>query len=229
MNSKLRQLAKKLEDDRSGKVIFVSHCLMNENARYLGGAFTEGCVDEVLDEIRKHGIGVVQMKCPEQAAWGGVLKKHLWLGLGLRSRSMTLYRLRGMLLRAFLWHTKRAYRKMARGVAAEIEDYRNSGLGVVGVVGVDGSPSCGVGTIVDMKRSFDYLASFGVDEIDRNKMNELAVMECLAEGSGLFIEALKNRLARRSLRVDFYAYDLAAEITGRGTMFEIHEQSAKGE
>ena len=70
MNERLKLLEKKLKDERSKKVIFVAHCILNENTRYLGGAFRKGCIDEIVDEIQRQGIGIVQMKCPEQKATG---------------------------------------------------------------------------------------------------------------------------------------------------------------
>jgi hypothetical protein len=36
---------------------FVSHCLLNENTRYLGGAFHRGAVPEMIELLRS-GVGV---------------------------------------------------------------------------------------------------------------------------------------------------------------------------
>ena len=38
-NRKLEQLQRALADKRSRRVVFVSHCILNENVRYLGGAW----------------------------------------------------------------------------------------------------------------------------------------------------------------------------------------------
>lgn len=35
-----------LKDPRSGRVVFVSHCLLNQNVRYLGGAVAPGAINE---------------------------------------------------------------------------------------------------------------------------------------------------------------------------------------
>ena len=37
-NRRLEQLQRALADQRSRRVVFVSHCILNENVRYLGGA-----------------------------------------------------------------------------------------------------------------------------------------------------------------------------------------------
>jgi hypothetical protein len=72
-------LSRMLADRRGRRVIFLSHCLLNENVRYLGGASRSGPVDELVDAVQSAGCGFCQMLCPEQLAWGGVLKRHLLL------------------------------------------------------------------------------------------------------------------------------------------------------
>jgi predicted secreted protein len=65
---------------RSGRVVFVSHCLLNQNSRYLGGAVCPGVVADAVQPYLSDGVGIVQMPCPEQLVGGGVLKRRfLWL------------------------------------------------------------------------------------------------------------------------------------------------------
>jgi len=40
--NKVQSLQRSLKDSRNGKVIFLSHCILNENTRYLGGACRAG-------------------------------------------------------------------------------------------------------------------------------------------------------------------------------------------
>jgi uncharacterized protein YbbK (DUF523 family) len=56
--------------------VLVSHCLLNENTRYAGGATRPGVVAEIIDELIAAGYGIHQLPCPERGAWGGVLKRH---------------------------------------------------------------------------------------------------------------------------------------------------------
>ncbi len=212
MNQKVESLKQKLKDERSKKVVFVSHCLLNENTRYLGGAFRKGCVDEVVDELQHRGIGIVQMKCPEQKAWGGVLKTTMWNSLG--SRSSIIYKLKWFFLPLFIWNTKRIYRNLAKEVAEEINDYKKSGFEVVGVISVDGSPSCGVNTSLSIKDSFEYLANTSVECINRKEMNEFYFKKSLIKGSGLFVEALRSELKKRDIEVKFYEHSLVSESQG---------------
>lgn len=134
-------LLERLADERGKRVIFVSHCLLNENTRYLGGTFRPGGVNELVDCFQQEGLGICQMHCPVQRAWGGVLKRYLLPMYG--SRGTLLYRLRRVLLPLFLGYTRWMYWRLAKEVVRDIEDYVRSGFEVVGIVGVGGS-TCGV-------------------------------------------------------------------------------------
>jgi hypothetical protein len=79
---------------------------------------------------------------------------------------------------------------------------------------VGGSPSCGIDTTLDLRRSFETVAACPLGLIDRPTVNERAVAACRAPGEGLFIGALKRRLARRGLDVPFVEYDVIAEMFG---------------
>ena len=144
----MERLRAQLADCRGNRVVFCSHCLLNENVRYLGGAGRTAGVDEVIDSYLHDGVGVVQMPCPEQRAWGGVLKRRMLPAYGasgiLRGTAVQIA------VRPFVWYTRLVYARLGRLVAAQIADYRRSRVDVVGVVGIAGSPSCGVTTTLDL-------------------------------------------------------------------------------
>jgi uncharacterized protein YbbK (DUF523 family) len=210
----MRQLLlERLKDERGKRVIVVSHCLLNENIRYLGGAFRRGCVDELVDGYQQEGLGIYQMRCPEQYAWGGVLKRHLLPFYG--SKGTILYRLRHVLLPLFLLYTRRLYRRIAKEVVRDIEDYVRSSFEVVGIVGVGGSPSCGVWSNLDLRCSLEAVAGCPVAKCDRRLMNEEAVAACLRDGEGLFIAAIQHQLRRKRITVRWYEHDLLSEMRGK--------------
>lgn len=206
-------LSERLQDARSKQVAFVSHCLLNENVRYLGGAFRSGGVAEVIDELVGSGVGICQMPCPEQRAWGGVLKRRMLRAYG--ARGTVLFRVRGPLLRLFIFNTRLVYWRLARQVAREIADYQRSGFTVVGIVGVGASPSCGVRTTLDIRRSFEVMARTPLDSVDRKTFNREAVVACRVTGEGLYVRALKRQLRRRRLSVPLLEHDLVAEMHGQ--------------
>ena len=147
----LRHLTEKLADERSKKVVLVSHCILNVGARYQGGALSRGCNDAIVDELQRRGVGFVQMRCPEQLAWGGVLRPRMWFPLGMEGTA--LFRLRRLLLPLFAAYTRWVARRIAREAAAQIGDFVRAGYTFVGVVGVSGSPLCGVHRVLDLARA----------------------------------------------------------------------------
>ena len=207
-----RQLLDQLLDERGRQVMLVSHCLLNQNTRYAGGATRPGAVIEVVDELVGAGYGIHQLPCPERSAWGGVLKPH---SLRLyHSKGGPLYPVRGVLLRGFLCWTRLVYWRLARRVARDIVDYRRSGITVAGVVGIGGSPSCGVSTTLDLRASLEVLAGCPAPALTRELVNEQAVLDCRLPGEGLFIQALGRQLARRSCPLSALEHDLAGELHG---------------
>lgn len=111
--------------NRSKKLILVSHCLMNANSKVLGCSTYPGVLTPVVRFLCEEGLGLIQLPCPE----------------------LTLYGLRR-------WgHVKEQFdtpyyrRHCARLLAPfidQMEDYLRHGYQIVAVLGVEGSPSCGV-------------------------------------------------------------------------------------
>jgi predicted secreted protein len=205
--SRVRRLQANLADERSGRVVFLSHCLLNENTRYLGGAFRPGAVDEVVETYVRTGVGICQLPCPEELAWGGVLKRHLVLLYG-RPWLRPMVRL---LRPALMAYTALRYRHLARRIARQITDYQRSGFDVVGLVGVDASPTCGVTTTLDLDESLAAIVGCPLARLDRRFMNDTVVSGSARPGRGLFVAALDTALARRGARVQLLAHDLRSE------------------
>ena len=114
-----------LSDKRGRRVIFVSHCWLNTNTRFPEGCAFPGANVPLIQTLLDSGLGIIQMPCPEYEALG--LEKQRYgqiTGADLRD-----------------W-----FRNSARPVARQIRDYLEAGCEVVGVLGMNPSPSCGVGT-----------------------------------------------------------------------------------
>jgi predicted secreted protein len=203
----------RLADERSRRVVFLSHCLLNENVRYPGGAFRAGAIPEVVRRFVDDGVGLHQMPCPERRAWGGVLRRHAWPLVGTTGTWRNGARRVAQPL--FLAWTRLVYRRIAREVAREIADYLRSGFEVVGIVGVGASPSCGACTTLDLGRSIDALAGCPRAQLDREFVNRHAVAAAVVPGEGMYLRALRRELDRRGVRVAFYEHDLLAEMQGR--------------
>jgi predicted secreted protein len=202
-------------DARSRRVVFVSHCLLNENVRYPGGATCPGAVPEVVERYVDAGIGLCQMPCPEQCAWGGVRKRHLLRLYGNPALRWRLVR-RATVAVATVW-TRVVYRRLARRVADEIADYCEGGFEVVEIVGVGGSPSCGVRTTLDLDGALAVMARRDTDS-DRGSANREIVVANIRAGRGLFVDCLDRALGSRGLAVAYREHDLVAELTDAGAL-----------
>jgi len=111
-------------DCRSGRVLFLSNCILNANNKVLDFARYPGMFSEILKVLDEYGLGVQQMPCPETLYLGN----QRW------------------------WHTSNLYdnagfRRFCRGIAAQtadyIENYLKVGFEVVGILACNGSPTCG--------------------------------------------------------------------------------------
>lgn len=209
---KIQTVVHRLKDNRSRKVIFLSHCIPNENTRYLGGACRRGCVQEIIECCIDNDWGMVQMPCPEQHAWGGIIKRLLLIAYG--SKGTFFYRFRHIFLPLFLLYTRLRYRRLARETANQIADYLGVGFSIVGIVGIDGSPSCGVNTTLDFWKSFDLIANMDVESATADNMNAI-VRQCLIDGKGIFTVMLQEELQKRHVDVPHVAHDLIAELDGK--------------
>jgi predicted secreted protein len=208
-----QRLRRQLKDERSGRVLVVSHCLLNENVRYLGGATRPGAVEEVVHATLDAGVGLVQMPCPEQHAWGGVLKRHMLATYGRGGRWSDRRMLRRPLSAAATTWTSTRVASLARDVASQVQDYQRSGLRVAGIVGVGGSPSCGVTCTMDLDGALADVAGCPLAQMSRGGLTEIVTARA-RPGRGLFVAALQRGLRRRRVFVPFFEHDLFAELTG---------------
>ena len=111
-------------DTRSGKVIFVAHCVLNQNARMIDVADFPAMHDQLIDYIQKSRIGIIQMTCPETYC----------LGLGRFDVRVGLEHPAGM----------ERLQRIIDDLIFTIKEYLFQGMEVVAIIGKEGSPSCGV-------------------------------------------------------------------------------------
>jgi hypothetical protein len=103
---------------------------------------------------------------------------------------------------------------LARNVVKDVEEYVRSGFNVVGIVGVGASPSCGVSTTLDLRRSLEAVAARPVESLDRPTFNREVVVACRVSGQGLYVRTLRQQLERKGLDVPFLEHDLVSEMHG---------------
>ena len=213
MERRVPRLQQQLADHRGRRVVLLSHCVLNQNVRYLGGAGPAAGFREVVGDFLGQGVAIHQMPCPEVRTWGGVLKRPVLLAYGAGGT------FRGPLIRwllgPFIWYTRLRYASLAREVVRDVTDYRRSGIEVVGVVGVAGSPSCGVCTTLDLRGSVGALSRCPLADLDLRRLNEDVIAHHVVAGQGLFMQALRRRLTVVGAPVPFLELDPLANPTPR--------------
>ena len=127
-------------DGRSKAIVFVAHCILNQNSISDGTADYPGVFVEVLDVLRDSGVGIVQMPCPELTCLG--------LDRGNPAGADSPVVVENTRIRKALEQEPAAGKvaEFARQVVDQIEEYCRHGFDVRGIVGIDRSPSCGVET-----------------------------------------------------------------------------------
>jgi len=208
----ITEISTRLEDKRAKKIIFAAHCILNENVRVQAGAFRKGPINEIVDELQENDIGIVQMKCPEQKAWGGVLRTHLWQPVG--TKGSLQYRFMPLILPTFVWYTRRIWKRIARETVSEMKDYVNSGYEIMGVIGISASPSCGINTTFDLKGAFEWISGVEVKEIELSKMRKQYFEQLTIPGKGMYIDELQKEMRKQGIKAKFYEHDLKADLEG---------------
>lgn len=112
-------------DARARKIAFVSHCVLNQNAKVGGIAQYPAAIRPVVDLLLEHDVGIYQMPCPEM----------LYLGTMRWSQVRDQYN-SPMFRRHVL--------DLASQILDQVEDYRRSGYRVMCFIMIDGSPVCGL-------------------------------------------------------------------------------------
>lgn len=128
------------DDARSKKVVLLAHCLLNQNSISDGTADLPSQFSEIIEYLMANNIGMIQMPCPELTCLG--------LDRGDERGSERPLLEENTRIRVLLCEQEHGgtLRRMAGQLVNQIQQYRSHGFHVVGVIGVDRSPSCGVET-----------------------------------------------------------------------------------
>lgn len=156
-------------DGRSKKVVLIAHCLLNQNAISDGTAVFPAAFREVIRTLLDGEVGIVQLPCPELCCLG------LDRGNADGAASPVVVentRIRNEMQKADAHRTLMA---LVDYVMHQILEYDKHGFAVLGIIGANRSPNCGVETTSDRDRE--------------------------VVGKGLFMEELSRRLAAAHLDI----------------------------
>jgi hypothetical protein len=79
---------------------------------------------------------------------------------------------------------------------------------VAGIVGVAGSPSCGVRRTLELSGALQAMAACPLATLDREAFNRQVIAANVVAGDGLFVHQLRRALHRKGIQVPFQEHEL---------------------
>jgi predicted secreted protein len=156
-------------DNRSRQLIIVSHCLLNQNSISDGTADLPSQFSEIIQLLMAHSIGIIQLPCPE----------FICLGLDRQDQdgSNRELLLENSRIRKLLQQRKnqKILKTKAEELAEQLEQYLQYDFKILGLIGVNRSPSCGIETT-------------SIDGVEQ-------------PGQGVFMENIAAELHKRKLSI----------------------------
>ena len=159
-------------------IVLVSHCLLNPFSKVRDDKEPED-TGPLIAWLMKNRIGIIQLKCPETVIYGLKRWGHV------REQFDTQH-----------------YRKVSRALLSEtideVKDYTKNGCRLLAVIGIDGSPSCGI-------RCSCSSASWGGEISLIQNPEEIKQIE-YCRLPGIFMEELRNLLNENGIKTALLAY-----------------------
>jgi predicted secreted protein len=188
----------KYSDKRSRKIVYISRCIMNCNAKFPGCSDVPGVYTEIIHPIAQRGVGIEQMPCLEIMGWGGVNRDKVIHGLDLNDREAP-----------WIKDYFELCKKEAVKVVDQMEDYINSGFQILGVIYVDDSPTCGLTNTQTFPDVHFQMMKMNIPrgkEFDLDYMFENVLPYVDASGEGAYGYQLFLEVKRRKLPVKFVPF-----------------------
>lgn len=201
-------------DKRGKRIIYLSHCLINQNLRFPGIAVESGALTELLISLIKNGIGIEPLPCLERLGWGGVRRQTFYkffpiISKNIGSRKFPIIK---FFLRIWIWNFKKLCKKEAKKILHQIQDYHKSGYSILGIITTNDSPTCGFTKTINLLELISKYKELGIkDEVFENptleKMKNLIPSLCV-NGSGFFMSELIKQIKKRKLDVNIIGFDI---------------------
>jgi predicted secreted protein len=133
-----------MTDKRSGKIVVVSHCILNVHSLEDNLAIYPGLEQEVVELLIINGVGIYQIPCPE-IELSSIFRK------ALPKESYDHPKIR------------KAYRKLAEEITQTLSSYTKKGYKISAVLGAEGSPTCGIDFVGRWKKNIEGKRKFPRD------------------------------------------------------------------
>jgi predicted secreted protein len=158
------------QDQRGKKILLVAHCILNQNSKIDACAYYPGTIQEAAQAVLDANVGIIQLPCPELFC----------LGLDRQVNEKTARTVESEDTRvAKLMMEKESIclcQSLVNNIIYQIDEYKKHGFQITGLLGVNGSPTCGVDSTWAEDREY--------------------------EGRGIFIEMLQKEFQNRNIYIN---------------------------
>lgn len=159
---------------RKKEMVILCHCILNGNAKVEGISSYSGAIESVVSFFIQKGVGIIQLPCPEMTMYGIRRWGHV------KEQFDTPY---------FRRHCKEIFQPYLE----QIKDYTKNGYTILGLIGLEGSPSCGVSETCAGYWGGEIMDASNI----QNKMNTLKMVQ----DPGVFIEEIKKELLSEGINI----------------------------
>lgn len=164
--------------NRSRKILITCHCVLNANAKVYPLATERGIFSNVVSPYIEAGCGLFQLPCPELSY------------LGMNRWGMTKEQYDHPNFRAHC-------RDILRYPLVQLQAFARAGYELVGILGMDGSPNCGVTLTCRGYR--------GGELCPRSRVSDQVKSLRFIPGKGVFMEEFLEMLRQIDLQPELFA------------------------
>jgi len=164
-------------------MVLMAHCLLNVNSKVEGIETVEAAPIKLITSILEKGCGIIQLPCIEQIV------------CGIRRWGQVKEQLDNP-------HFRNVCVQQLTPVLAQVVDFIDNGYEIAAVIGIDGSPSCGVNFTCSGNWGGEVGHAYGLEE----KIQSLKEVS----KSGVMIDVLKQMLENHNINLKFIAIDETA-------------------
>lgn len=163
-------------------IILVSHCMLNTFSKVESFGEEEGREEarkKVMKTILENGIGIIQLPCPELIMYGTNRWGHV------KNQFNTP-------------HFRKVCKNEFEIYLQQIEEYIDNGYNIIGILGIDGSPSCGV----DLTCVGDWRGEIGSNP---NLSDTIATIKYINE-KGILMEEISKSLYEKGIEIEMFGF-----------------------
>ena len=173
-----------MRDIKNKNILIVSHCILNGHSKvesFCEKKEREEARKKIVKFIIENDIGIIQLPCPELIMYGTRRWGHV------KDQFDTP-------------HFREVCRNQLKTYLQQIKEYINNGYKILGILGIDGSPSCGV----DLTCKGQWGGEIGSNP---NLLETIKGIRYEKE-KGILMEEIEDILKENDIKIEMFGFSL---------------------